>query len=617
MHLSDAVAGCFRLLARRDQLKLGLIAAVQSLLSLLDLAGVLLLAAVASLAVALSTGVPATGPAATILDLVAPGATLTMHSIIPLALVAAGLFITKSVLSFLLNRRTLRFLATRQAVISGQLSRELLSMDFLAVSKRSSQETAFALTQGVNYATLGVMGQSMIAAAEISLLIVVTVGLTYVNPALTLFTMLFFLLTFAGIHRILSRWASSLGRAATIAEIDSVGLMQETLRSYREAAVSGRLGGLVDSFQDLRWRAAAVQSDLQFMNLVPKYVFEIALVVGALLLTGSQLFLNGVEAAAANIAIFFAAGSRIMPSLMRLQNAVLQIRASAGSAAPALALAGSLNRISQDESGETFRRRLSSPVLAPDVMNTHGEFVPRVEVTGATILYPGADRPALYDAWLDIAPGKSVALVGPTGAGKSTLADAIMGILPLTAGAVRIGGRAPTDATSEWPGAIAYVPQEVSILNGTVRRNVLLGLPDLAGDDDAIWNALHRAHLDRFLREQRDGLDTALGEFGVKLSGGQRQRLGLARALYSEPRLIVLDEATSALDATTEAAIAETMSDLHGTVTTITIAHRLGTVRRSDVVVYLHEGLVRAQGTFSEVRDAIPEFDHQARLQGI
>jgi len=173
------------------------------------------------------------------------------------------------------------------------------------------------------------------------------------------------------------------------------------------------------------------------------------------------------------------------------------------------------------------------------------------------------------------------------------------------------------DAINMWPGALAYVPQNVSKINGTVRNNVALGLPLEAIDDDQVWHSLRQAHLATFLGDSREGLDTIVGERGVRLSGGQRQRLGLARALYSRPKLLVLDEATSALDAETEVLIADALSVLSDDVTTVTVAHRLAHIRYSDIVVYLEDGCISAVGSFEEVRDRSEAFNWQATLLGL
>ena len=161
------------------------------------------------------------------------------------------------------------------------------------------------------------------------------------------------------------------------------------------------------------------------------------------------------------------------------------------------------------------------------------------------------------------------------------------------------------------------MPQDVALANATIRSNVAFGLPDAAVDDDMVWEALTRAHLVGPLLQDREGLDTLVGERGVMLSGGQRQRLGIARALYTRPRLLVLDEATSALDGETEQAISSTIAELEGAVTTVIIAHRLSTVRNVDQVVYLEEGHVIARGTFNDVRSLSPAFHRQAEIMGL
>ena len=214
-------------------------------------------------------------------------------------------------------------------------------------------------------------------------------------------------------------------------------------------------------------------------------------------------------------------------------------------------------------------------------------------------------------------PARALAVVGPSGAGKSTLADAILGVVQPSTGSVRIGGLSPGQFVRRYPGLVAYVPQSVALVSGSVRDNVALGLTQDEIDDDRVWAALKRAHLADYLAGAREGLDTEVGERGVQLSGGERQRLGIARALYTDPRLLVMDEATSALDAETENLVTQTIEELASDVTTITIAHRLATVRRADTVIYLDRGRLLAQGTFDEVRTAVPRFDHQANLAGV
>ena len=218
---------------------------------------------------------------------------------------------------------------------------------------------------------------------------------------------------------------------------------------------------------------------------------------------------------------------------------------------------------------------------------------------------------------LRILPGSYVAIVGPSGSGKSTLVDLILGSLEPTSGKITISDRRQKESFLAWPGSTAYVPQKVSISNITLRENICLGYaPDLF-DESQISDVLGKTGLIELVENQPEGIDYVAGDHGSKLSGGQQQRLGIARALITNPRLIVLDEATSSLDSVTEFEITKAISSLRGQTTVITIAHRLSTVREADVVIYLEEGEIIASGTFEEVRNLVPNFEKQAHLMGI
>lgn len=617
MNVRQTVKASLNLLSRRDRRILVLVTGAQMSTALLDLLGVVLLGVVSALSMSLITQTAPPEQVTSILSNLGLEDTDTVTVAIVLAASAGFALISKSIINMLLTRRVLRFLANRQAMVSGRLAAGLLSRPLLQVQQRSSQETAYALTTGISIATTIVLGQSVVAVTEVSVLVVLTIGLFAISPPVTLFAILFFALIAISLQRVMSSWAGHIGRRASNVEVASYSSIQEALRTYREAVVSHRRGLYVQRFQDLRWEAAVVQSDLQFMNLLPKYIFEIALVVGAALLAASQLITKDLNAAVAVIAIFLVAGSRVVPSMLRLQGAAVTVRTAAGQAAPTITLAEELDIDPAIETvptdlGSTDPSRIRQLLLAG-----HPDFIPAIAVSGVFLSYPDSSTPALQNVSLELPAGASLALAGPTGAGKSTLADVILGVLFPNDGSVTIGGLSPTEAVARWPGAIAYVPQEVAMASGTVRENVALGLPVTAIDDDWVWDALERAHLAEFLRQSRDGLDTVIGEAGIKLSGGQRQRLGVARALYTKPRLLVLDEATSALDAETEQAIATTLQELEGSVTTVTVAHRLATIRHCDLVVYLESGQVSAQGTFDEVRRLAPHFNQQARLLGL
>jgi len=392
--------------------------------------------------------------------------------------------------------------------------------------------------------------------------------------------------------------------------------MQHALRAYREVTVTGRRSLFIAKFQALRWDAAKVLADQFILAQIGKYVFEIGLIVGAGLLVLLMSLTKDLTAGIAIITVFLAASSRVFPSLLRMQAGLSNIRGAQGTASVTLSLLADLAAAEEAYSPPTI-----PPALAAEFNRSVHEGFPgfdgKVSVSSVSLGYPGASELALDSVTLDIPSSQSVAFVGKTGAGKSTLADVILGVLLPDSGSVLISGVQPFESVQRWPGAMAYVPQDVAVLTGSVRENVALGIPSEFIDNSLVWEALERAHLAEFLRSSRDGIDTLVGENGVQLSGGQRQRLGIARALYSRPRLLVLDEATSALDSETERLITQTLESLAGDVTLIIIAHRLATVRHCDQVVYMDSGRITGLGTFAEVRAAVPDFDRQAELLGL
>jgi ABC-type multidrug transport system fused ATPase/permease subunit len=580
----------------------------------MDLIGVLLLGTVAALATMSVTGTNV-GPSG--LGLLIEKIPDSSGFVLFLAGLAAVFLIGKSLMTLLLTRKIFRFLANRQALVAGNLAQRLLNRPLLEVQSRSSQEISIALTSGVSALTINTLGQAVVVVSEISLTIALIVGLLFVDPIVAIFSLCFFGILVVVLQLLMGSWATSLGNRFMIADIRSYAAMQHSLRAYREISVSGRRQMFIDKFQKARWEAARIQSDTYIVHQVGKYVFEIGLIVGGGILIAIVAASNNLTAGIAIITVFLAASARIFPSLLRLQGALISIRSAEGASAI------TLNLISDLDSAQSTTD-LHSNLLARQVTKQtelaylgYPDFHPSISVTDVTLTYPGASNKSLDHVSIDIPANQSVALVGLSGAGKSTLADVILGVLLPDSGEVRISGKPPHEAVSNWPGAITYVPQDVAVLSGSIRENVALGIVDDAIDDELVWQALDRAHLSQFLVESREGLETLVGENGVQLSGGQRQRLGIARALYSRPRLLVMDEATSALDSETETLITETLSEISRNTTIIVIAHRLATVRNFDKVIYLDDGKVAGIGTFAEVRVQVPNLDRQARLLGL
>jgi ABC-type multidrug transport system fused ATPase/permease subunit len=606
----------WRLLGRREQRYMVVVTAAQALLALLDLIGTALLGLVAGLGV-----VAMGGQVPQLLDpiwsRINSGSRNTTTVLLVLAVLAGTLLISKSITSMLINRRIFQFLASRQAVVANRLASDVMSRSLLEIQARPSQELTYALTTGVAAAMNGVLGSASIILSEGFLILIFVLGLAAVDLGVTLVSLIFFGLVALALHRYVTGWASRLGVANKSTTVDSLTVVQDATRTYRELWVSGRRVFFLHKFNGLRTEAASVAAEIDILGQLPKYVFEIALIVGGGILAAASLATRDAAAGVSVVAVFFVAASRVMPSLLRLQGAVLVIGTNTGVARPTLMLASDLlltqgQRVTDDTLSEVMRGR-----VVDHLRSGFRDFDGRVDVRDVALRYPGARTPALRGVTFEVAAGTSLALVGPTGAGKSSLADVILGLLNPDEGAVLIGGLSPSEAIRLEPGAISYVPQEISVVRGTVRDNVALSLNYSDYSEEDLWEALERAHLATDLRNLRDGLDTEVGEHGVQLSGGQRQRLGLARALFTRPKLIVLDEATSALDAETEASIANTLRSFEGDVTTIVVAHRLATIRHCDQVAYMEGGSVVAIGSFDEVRKRVPNFDSQAQLLGL
>jgi ABC-type multidrug transport system fused ATPase/permease subunit len=289
----------------------------------------------------------------------------------------------------------------------------------------------------------------------------------------------------------------------------------------------------------------------------------------------------------------------------------VQIKSNIGAAQPTLQLIEEL----KDVPYENYES-LTSFEKVPEILSYEG-FNGSLTLLDVEVRYPGKESPAISNISLQIREGETVAIVGPSGAGKTTLVDVLLGVINPTKGKVEISGCAPLEAISAWPGAISYVPQDVTITNGTIKSNVALGFNESEVSELRLEQAIKGAHLEEVVQNLPDQYLAKVGERGTRLSGGQRQRLGIARALYTQPKVLVLDEATSSLDGKTESAISLGIADLKNKVTIVIIAHRLSTIKEVDRIIYLESGRIKAQGTFNEVRAIVPDFNEQAEALGL
>ena len=592
-------------LSAEDKRKVIAVTILQICLSGLDLLGVLAIGLLGALSVTGIQSQKSGDRVNTALEFLHISNLSFQAQAIALGTCALVLLVGRTVLSIFFTRRVLFFLSRRGAKISASLVSRLLSQPLLTIQARTTQETLYAVTTGVGAITLGVLATSVVMISDLSLLLIMAVGLFVVDTFTALGTFLVFGLIGFLLYRSMHVKARTLGLETSVLSIQSNEKIVEVFSSYRESVVRNRRDYYAREIGKVRFALADANAEVGFMPYVSKYVIETSIVLGALLISAMQFILQDATQAVATLAIFLAAGTRIAPAVLRIQQGSIQIRGNLGAAAPTLDLIDTLGDAPMIEN------------VDDTVDIEHLGFVSEIKVTNVGLTYPNKHTPAISDITLTIPTGASVAFVGPSGAGKTTIIDVLLGVLNPDEGSVLISGLSPLLAVAKWPGAVSYVPQDVVIATGTIRENVGLGYPPEVATDELVMRALKVAHLDKFVAGLPRGLDTQVGERGARISGGQRQRLGIARAMFTHPHLLVLDEATSSLDGETEASISEAINAMRGSTTVVMIAHRLSTVRSADIVVYLSDGKIKAVGTFEEVRKAVPDFDRQARLMGL
>jgi ATP-binding cassette subfamily C protein len=429
--------------------------------------------------------------------------------------------------------------------------------------------------------------ESLVSTGVVILLLVVAPVPTFAATALLGGTGLLF---FRATRRRLTaaaRAAHETGRAMTRAT-------GQAISGAKETKVLGREQFFVDAFHekaDINLRAAYRAETIA--NL-PRLVIETLAVASIVIIGMFTVWQTGdVRSALPILGLFAVAAIRLMPSASRILYSLAAIRTSM----PALDAVSA-------ETGELDAAKLSLGFGESTAL----DFRHDLRVESVSFRYAGAPDVALKNVSLTVGCGQTVAVVGPSGAGKTTLVDVILGLLRPTGGEVFVDDAPLGSVLRSWQRNIGYVPQSVFLVDDTIRRNVAFGIRDEHVSDELVWAALHTARLGDFVRSHPTGLETHVGENGVRLSGGQRQRIGIARALYWNPAILILDEATSSLDGPTEHEIRATIQALAGAKTIFIVAHRLASVRLCDVVFFMNDGRITASGTFPNLMSSVPAF---------
>ena len=485
--------------------------------------------------------------------------------------------------------------------LSNRLYRLYLESPFVNTQKRNSAELIRNIHEAVNETTNSVILGFVIVFTEISVVIAIAALLLVLQPEAALAAGTVLVIAVVGYHLAARQKFTAWGARGLSLQRDVLQALQQGLHSLKTTKVHGRENFFLEAYSRARRELSFLGALINTANNVPRLWIETVVIVGVLLVL---VFLTADGAGESGVlpvlGIFTAAAFRLMPSANRMIVAFNNIKR--GKAA--------LDSVVTDIRSQAPRRR-----AAPGAESALGtEPLRSMQLEAVSFTYPGEETPAIDNVSLEITPGVSLGVVGPSGAGKTTLVDILLGLLAPTEGRVLINGQDLSRINKAWRHRLGYVPQSIYILDDTIRRNIAFGYADDEIDEDAILTAIKQAQLEDFVDGLSEGLDTVLGEHGARLSGGQQQRIGIARALYHDPEVLVLDEATSSLDTETEQEITAAIDNLRGIKTLVIIAHRLSTVCKCDRLIYLENGKIADSGTFEELASGNDAFRNLVEL---
>lgn len=594
----SSVRFIYSLLTLKEKRKFFTLGFFQMILGILDIIGVAAIGLLGSLAINGIQSRPGGSKVQWAMSLLGADEFSLQWQVAILGLLAGFVLILRTVLSIFLTRQVLFFLSGKAARISGALASKIISSSYQEVKNIPKQNVLFSISSGVNLLFIGVLGNLSSLGADLFLLGSMLATLLVIDTTVAFSTMFLFGSIALVLYFTLQKRARLLGienAKLTVANNESI---LDALQLFREINLRHAQGDFSENIALERNQLALNNARSAFLPNISKYVIEIALVAGTVIIAATQFIQRDANHAISVLSIFLASGSRIAPAILRIQQNAISMKSALGASGETIDF---LNRFEVTQTSSLNDGDTRSPIVVP----------PGVTFKDLNFGYE-TNLSVLRNINFEINPGESVAIIGPSGSGKSTLVDLLLGMLKPTSGQILIDGEMPSEVARYRPGFMAYVPQNIHIFNGTVEENITL-LKSGSADEGSLNEAIEESSLRTLVESFSEGSAKYLGEGGNNLSGGQKQRIGIARALYTKPKLLVLDEATSSLDGVTEMEITDFLRKIKGQVTSVVIAHRLTSILNCDRVIYLDKGKIVGIGTLQELRGTIPDLDKQMK----
>jgi ATP-binding cassette subfamily C protein len=563
--------------------------ALRSALAILDIAAIAAIGYLATSVATVISGAGEVGQGFEVAGIKLPS--VTFETIPVVSAIILTLFISKTLSTVAITGWAAFFIGRIEARASKLISEIYFGGNLSDSRKYSLEEMMFAVTTGTSNAfNVLLNGFSTIVTEGILFVSLIVMGFLFVDSNATLAAVLYFGLVAIIIQFVIGTITLRSQEKNYQSSIRLYTSVNNMISVFRELSVSGRKTKFLRDISESKTIATDSAAKTLFIASLPRHIVETALLLGVAAFFLSQVSSGDIATSIGTIGIFLAGSFRLTTSLLPIQSAFLGIK---GALPPA--------KIAQEIlAGLPGLRARQALIRNSAEKTTDFDWPIGAVFENVTYSYPDSKYPALSDINIVIEPGSQTALMGPSGAGKSTIADMLCLLIRPTSGRVfQITHSSNVEATSG--GRVSYVPQKPGMISGTILENVALGIEMADVDREEVLKTLKAVHLGQLLENLPLGIDTDLGKLKDSLSGGQMQRLGLARALYSKPSLLVMDEATSALDAESESEIQKTLEEMRGKVTVVVIAHRLNTIQHADKVILLEEGRVQDSGTFKEL----------------